>query len=593
MPNVPLQQTAGQEERPSAEEWKYEYVGGLSKGLDLSKRGRGLDRDGLITAQNVRLLRDGIVVDLGYKQFTQATIEGTPRFTWELFKNDGSAILCLLTNKTFYSWNPTAEEFEYNDGGGSTTVSEDESGFTINVVDASGFSSGDLIGLRMDSGVQHRTTVSSVSGNTINLVDPTPGGIASTGNAVTRPKHLTGSDDIQPSATTWAGTDKSYFTNGVNVPFWFDGSIVREVTGLPAGTVARIIDVHVNHLIIFNTIEGGTAHPHRERWSEPGDDTNWNTGVNFIDHVDTEDRITAVEPLGVYLIIYKERTLIRQEFIGSLEQTWNWTTVVTGEGTLGEDQVSNLGDEHIFWGNSNIYRYRGGFDIVPIGDPIFDGVFSVSEGDLNQDKAGRAFVVYSEETDELWVFYPRSGEEYPTRMLRYNLTRDAWTFRDFTFEVSGFGFYTASAGETWSQTSGSWEEDIGPWVSSALQAGAPTILLLDAAKKVYVYDFISADDNGVAISYEVETKDFFVPNRELRFDRYDMLIRGSNVLFQASLDEGGNYVTIGTLSPGTGFKRTRVYKQLVGRSIRFRFSGSGPFGLEDVAFLYKDESLWP
>lgn len=583
------------ENRPSAEEWSYEFIDGIIRGLVLSKSPRKVDAGGLLKAKNIRFQQSVILKDLGYVGFGQVVV-GRPRVSYEFFKSDGGYFLTLITNSSFYVWNDTDLEWEYVHDGTSTTLSSAASATdtSIEVNDISGFGDGDRIGIRLDNGKQHRTTINGApAGSTINIDDAMPSA-AAIGNAVVRSVHLTGSDDIQPTVTTWAATDRMYFTNGTDAPKYFDGTSVTNISGLPASTKARIILLHINHLVLLHTEEGGTLHPQRERWSEPGSDSSWNTGVNFNDHYDSEDHILGGDLLGVYLIIYKERNIIRQEFVGQADQTWNWITTVQGEGALSADAIINLGGEHLFWGNSNIYRYRGGFDLDPIGDEIFDGVFSTSTGDLNADQKERVFALYIEELDEALFFYPNVANTFPRKAARYNLQGKAWSFREFSFDVLGFGFYSSQASITWDDLVGNWEDWQGPWFSSALSAGAPTILLMDGTNnKVFEYDFLAGDDDGTAISYEIETRDWFIPNIELRFDRYDIRMFGNSVTVEASFDGGDNFVSLGIVSPGTSFIRQRLYKQQVGRSIRFRFTGSGGFGLESIGFLYKHESVQP
>ena len=109
---------------------------------------------------------------------------------------------------------------------------------------------------------------------------------------------------------------------------------------------------------------------------------------------------------------------------------------------------------------------------------------------------------------------------------------------------------------------------------------------------VYQYDFITEKDDGTAVAFEFTTRDFYVPNRELRYDRYDFMMKGASVLIEASFDQGLSWETLGTVSPGNVFSRQRLFKQFLGRSVRFRFTGSAGFGLKWLGFTWKRESIW-
>lgn len=590
-----LLDTASKEARPSPEDWGYEFLDFLDRGVDLSSKPRSLADGAVLKAENVRFFRNAAVVTLGYKSFSNV-VEGTPRASYQLFLKNGSSFLTLITNTRFYVWNSNSNEWDYVSNGNETTLNDDHSATDTNltVVDSSGFSVSDIIGVRLNDGSQHRTTISAIpDGTHITLADGLPDD-SDSGNALVEATVLTGDDDTQPSVTTWAATDKMYFTNYSDPPKSFNGTVTADVSGLPAGFKAKMVTVHINHLLFFHTEENGTAFPQRERWSDVGSDSTWNVGVNYVDHYDNEAHITAVESLGVYLMIYKERGIIRQEFVGDVLNEWDWVTVIDGEGAVSQDSVLNLGDEHVFWGSANVYRYRGGFDLEAIGDAIFDGVLSASDGDINPDKKQRIFGVYIEEFDEAWFFYPTAGKDWPNRMARLRPINDAWSFRTFPVDIAGFGFFTGRTGVTWNTAVGTWAAATGPWVGTALQAGAPTVLLCDADNdKVYEFDFFASDDDGAAISYELITKDWFESAQEIRFDRYDFRCRGSNILVEASFDGGENYKTLGTVSPGTVIQRQRIYQQNVGRSVRFRFTGSSGFRLEEIGFAFKQESKQP
>lgn len=592
MPTIDV--SSSQEAQPSPEIWAFKFLEKLNGGLDFSERPETVEDDRLVAAINVRFDKARVLVDYGYKTFGQV-VRGNPRLTYQFFLKNGSSTLTLLTNATFYRWNSSAAEWQYVSDGNSTTLQTAEvaTDTALDVVSISGFSDGDYIGITLDDGTQHQTTINGApSGNTINIDDALPSG-AAIGSAVVKAVDFTGSDDIQPSITTWAAFDKMYITNGVDAPKEFDGTTIETISNLPSsGNFAcRIIIIFNNYLLFMHTTEAGTLFPQRVRWSNPGVDNAFNESVNFRDLYESEDFIVAAEGLGSFMIIYKERSIYRQEFLGLADQTWNFIRTIDAEGTFNQDCVINLGDEHIFFGNANIYRYDGNFNIDPIGDAIFPKLFSQA-GELNPTYASRVFGVYVEELDEAWWFYPSGSDEFPMNIIKLKVSTNAWSEREFVDEFTGFGFFRAQGDVTWATASGTWAAFTGPWVSKEIQANAPTIHLLSKTNlRVYDYDYITALDNGSAIAYTVETKDFYISNFLLRFDRYDFRISGSNVLIEASYDQGSSYETLGTVSPGTAFQKLSLYRQQVASSIRFRFTGTETFGLEWVGIRYKAESI--
>ena len=592
-----LFETAPEEQQPSADEWQFQNVDLLNRGIDLSNRSELLQDGNSLVADNIRFEKGQVLVDFGYKTFGQV-VRGSPRASFQFFLKNGSSILTLITNLTFYRYVEAVSEWQYPSDGTKTTMNTAEAagGTTLDVVSIAGFSDGDFIGVELDSGLQHQTTINGApAGNNITITDAIPvGETAGAGNDVILAVVLTGTDNVPVSITTWAAFDKMYFANGADKPREFDGTDVAIISNLPSSgnTVCRLIAVFTNHLLLMHTVEGGTAFPQRVRWSEPGLDNDFNESVNFLDLYDSEDFIAATETLGTFQVIYKERSIYRMEFLGLSDQTWQFTRTIDGEGALNQDAVINLGDEHLFMGNANIYRYDGNFSIDPVGDNIFDKIFA-QDGELNPEFSSRVFAVYVEELDEGWWFYPSGNDEFPKTMLKLKVSTRAWSIRKFGVTLSGFGFFQAQGDVTWQTALGTWAAFEGPWLSKQIQSNAPTLHLLSEDQlRVYEYDYITAADDGTAIAFEFVTKDFYVPNRELRFDRYDFMMKGTSVLIEASFNQGSSWETLGTVSPGNVFSRQRLFKQFIGRSIRFRFTGSAGFGLDWLGFKFKRESLW-
>jgi len=589
-----LDQSSRVQPRPSPEDWGYKFIESLNGGIDLTERSEVIEDNRLLTAENVRFEKGRILVDYGYKTFAQV-VRGFPRLTYQFYLKNGSSILILLTNDTFYRYDETALEWKYVSDGNATQVAVAgvATDTSIEVDDDAGFGDGDFIGIELDDGTQHQTTVNGApAANIITFDDALPGPSA-IASAVVKAADLNGSSDIQPSVTTWAAFDKMYITNGIDVPKEFDGIELVDISNLPAsGSFAcRIVAIFNNYLIFLHTTEAGTLFPQRMRWSLPGNDAAFDESVNFLDLYDSEDFIVAAEGLGSFYIIYKERSIYRLEFLGLLLQTWNITKTIDSEGTFNQDCVINLGDEHILFGNANIYKYDGNFNLDPVGDEIFDKLFA-QDGELNPTYAARTFGIYIEELDEAWWFYPNGSDEFPQNIIRLNISTGAWSDRRFLEAFTGFGFFQAQGDITWATAPGTWAAFTGPWVSKQVQANAPTVHLLSKdTLQVYDYDYVTNEDDGEAIPFEVETKDFYIGDYELRFDRYDFRISGINVLVEASYDQGNNWEVLGTVSPGTVYAKQSLFRQHISRSVRFRFSGSEGFGLEWVGFKFKGESL--
>lgn len=589
-----LAQTSGVETQPSSEEWKYEYIPHFMGGVEDSLDSRLIPPNSLTTASNVRLHKGAVNKDFGITEFGDPVL-GIPMVSINILFSDGTTDLVLVTTTSFYRWNDTVDQWQLVSSGTSTTVNGAHTmgDTTIAVASDNDFNNGDTIAIFLNDGSQFITTVDGApAGDVITIDDALPENVDS-GNLVINTRVLAGSEDFPISWDFWPATDKLYFTNGVNTPMSYDGASVAPLSGF--GVISTFsckqLKVFSNRLVLGSTIEDGTDRPYRIRWSAPGVDNDWVWGTNYQDLFDFPGPIMQMEKLSIYLIIYKTDSITRVEFIGDQGRTFNFLTTIDSEGIISPRCVVPVEDGHILLGRVNLYKYDGMFQLKPIGDSVIDLILGHT-GALNTPEAGKIFGLEAKELDEVWFFYPTADDEYARDVLIYNKILKACTFRRFeNHPFIGYGNYLTQLSKTWDDLVGTWLDQLYPWNARSSAAGVTTILLLGSDQQVYQYTYTGGVDVADAIPYVVETKDFNSPDREYRYDRYDFLIRGENILCEASTDEGDTYFTLGTISPGSEWQKVKLFKQRVGGTIRFRFSGSDSFGLRHIGFRYKEEVI--
>lgn len=574
------------------EDWEYNYIPNLVKGLNTTQPANLLDDSALVQANNI-FYEDGLIKkDSGYTLFTTSTIIGIPRVTYQFYKKDGSSELMLVTNSTLYRL--ILGEWAYVSDGNSTTTTNDEvAGQTvIEVPSTTGFSVSDYIGIGLSDGTQHRTTIASISaGVSITVDEAIPSGKnTGVGATVLKAVDLSGSLDIQLSMITLASHDWFVFTNGIDNPKRFDGTDCVNIPNLPesGNTQCRLVSVFENHLILAHTTEAGNEYPQRVRRSDTGNPTEWSTGnAGYTDLYDSEDFLVAIAHLGPYMILYRERSIVRTTYVGSTDLLFDFDTTVSGEGALSQDSVLAMGDFHIFIGNSNIYKYRGGFDFESLGEDIYSQIFG-RNGELNPTYRNRVFGLYVEELDEAWIFYPSTGSSVPNKLLRQRQDTKAWTTRTLNEGIYGFGLYQATTDRTIDQLVGTIDDQDWEFNSSSILNNSPTTHLLGASN-IYEYDYLAIDDNGTDIAYTIVTKDFGHPRFKTRFDLFEFRLFGTSVLVEYSIDEGVTWITLGTIT-STTLVRNILNKQIVSQYLRLRLSGTSNFKLQSIGFMYIMES---
>lgn len=577
-------------------EWDYKHIDSFIKGLNLSVRSDKIDDSELVQANNVVFEEDRVRIDTGYIPFFGNT-RGVPRVAYQVFRRSGISELMLITNSTLYRLQ--LDQWQYVKGlsGTTTTAQLNAGGTNLTVTSIAGFASGDFIGVTLDNGIQHQTTINGApAGSTIVMADPVPiGRSVPNGASVIEAVVLNGSLDLATSMVMLPFNDWFVFTNGVDNPKRYDGTDCVDIPNLPSsGNVqCRVVTLFNNYLLLMNTIEGGTAFPQRVRRCDTADPTNWTTGnAGFNDIYVSEDFIVAAEALGPYMIIYKDRSITRMEYVGSSEKLFHFEPTISGEGTFSPDGVINLGDIHIMIGNANIYEYSGAYSLEPVGDKIWSRMFGV-RGELNPEFKHRSFGFYVEELDEIWIFFPAGAAQLPNKMVRWRQEFDAFSDRNFGRDLVGYGFYLATTARPWSGLVGDWLQQVWKWNAVSVLANSPITLLCDSVSQVFSYDYVEPLDNGNPINYFFETKDFTNPQFLMRTDEIRFRAKGTNILVEYSFDKGQTWNTLGTANQGSGasYEEPQMNFQTLTRRVRFRFSGSsGGMTFEWFTLKYSPES---
>lgn len=578
-----------------SDDWHYELVDTFGGGLRLDTRPDKLEKGELLQAVNIVLQRDFIYKDTGYVPFADE-VEGESQATFEYSRKSGVTELICVSTASVYKYSLANNQWQFVKGTASTTTTAGAAAGATSIVvsSISGFSNGNRIGIFLDNGSQHRTTINGApAGSTITLATAIPvGRSVANGAIVVRAVVLTGSPGKQVSLINVPSHDWLVFTNFADPPQRYDSVDCVIVPNLPSSGnfIARCVALYNSALFFAGTIEGGTAHPTRVRRSDLADPTNWTTNTaGFDDLDDVEDTVMCMLQLGPYLIIYRDRSIYRTSYINSGGKYYDFQPTVIGEGSVSTGGVADVGEFHLVVGHSNLYEYRGGYDLPPIGDNIYYRLFG-SAGEVSGSNFDKVFAFYVEELDECWIFVVAGAEDLPNKLYRYNIGNKAFFERHFAHSFVGFGFYSTQVDRTWAALQGSWLDQDWAWNSRQLLSASPTTHLCDGESgQVMEYNYTAASDSGATISYVVETKDFTTPFQEFRFDFLETLASGVECAVDCSIDAGVTWQSLGVIT-NTQLEKVRLYKQFVGNKVRFRFSGLGQFRVGWMGFSFRDET---
>lgn len=176
------------------------------------------------------------------------------------------------------------------------------------------------------------------------------------------------------------------------------------------------------------------------------------------------ETILAAAPLGNWLILYTDKSIIRMTLVGG-DDVFNFERIYQGGNALKyKFSLINCGDQHIYLGESDVYAFTQ-FDTRPIAVAwitrasgiIFNGLTEddASYDPINRDACDLVTGGWSDEKQEAWLSWPTGDNICPDVTLRFNLKFNAADLVDHGFTA----FLTFRADSR--PTVGEWIEDLG------------------------------------------------------------------------------------------------------------------------------------
>jgi len=384
---------------------------------------------------------------------------------------------------------------------------------------------------------------------------------------------LSGSLDHPVSGDIWIADDWYVFTSSSYYPKYFDGSNVNNLTTYIQA--AQAITVWDNRVWLGNIIDSsGVAQPQRLLWSSAGDATEFDPSAAGSDAgdlylLDTAGWIQALVPIGQYLFVYKDRSII---LIKPADVGYEAFTIVKDIGVMSPGSIINMGTSHIFLGADDVYSIDMGGNITSLGENIKAWLLGAA-GILNRDYALRSFGFYVEEIEECWFFIPVGSSEVPNAVIRYNPFEDTWTYREFSRSFTNYGFTSSTTSLTWSNASGSWSDYQRPWLQQKAQSLLTTLLGGDDGQ-CYAMTADYLDDDGTDITGTLETGDFYSIDRGVRLRALDIVYSGGPITIEYSTDGGGSWNTLVTLEATSSEAEYRHKCNIWGKMFRFRITST-------------------
>jgi len=284
----------------------------------------------------------------------------------------------------------------------------------------------------------------------------------------------------------------------------WSGNISDVHTVVSGGRSSKALETINNRLVLAHIIESGDDRSQTIKWTINGGISFTGTGSGTRDLTDREDSIQNIKKLGPFRgMIYKTESIVDMRSTGDIANPFD-TTEMASLGLLLANSLISWAGGHFFVGSDeNIYFFNGtGFE--DIGSDIRDEFFS----SLNYSSLDRAVGHFAEDTREYIIAIPTgtASNTAPSLYYAYEPKKKRWRSGLYR-NLSCFGRYKTSAGISWDEDAGTWDQATDTWNDEAGTESRRQTLVGTDTKRVFLLDSAQLSFDGTALSFSYETGD--------------------------------------------------------------------------------------
>lgn len=483
--------------------------------IDIPKRGL---RDGL----NFRV-KNGTLesLNLGWSKFAEWTLDGPVQLIDNFFPRTGGEQLIFGTARDLYRYSEMDGQVRYITPRYTTgTVAVSGAAVTgTGTTWTTNASIGDEIAF-IDSVSPASTwyTILSVDSDTGITLTASAGTIGA-GSAYTIRRLFTPQNDGW-SVDTFvndgtSGDDLWFATNGVDPVVTWDGVDVAVTSHPELGFTAKTIAAYRNMMIYGNLNYNSELLPTTIINSDVGlplnaGDTGTGLSEQFVAHSGTDEILNLV-PIGDYLVIYAERTIVPVQFVGD-PLIFLFRVAISGVGPVSGNAIADFGDFHEFLGADAGYVFDG-VTLKEVNSHVWRDVLRQAD----PARRRQAYAHFDEEQGDLIWSVPATTDAGvgtdgapPEIAWPEHYLEDAGQYAPGTpfskrqFPFLATGFYQQADGLAWEDIAETWQEYNYAWNDQFFQAAFPLNLAGDENGQIWVINRSQTAD-GTALPSFVRT----------------------------------------------------------------------------------------
>ena len=493
---------------------------------------------------------------------------------------------------------------------------------------------------RSDQTLELKTTIASIASTTFTLADNLPGRSLKGARIVKAPV-LSGSVEYVPdyvfipswrielnpsngSPTDAEASGALVVTNNMETPLVIakgaTGVTIRKLSianirvspysnseSAVTSFIPKTVELFNEKLCFGRTNESGTAYNNRIRMSASTlfEDFRSDAGGEVYDILEGDSTIQTIKVLRNLLLVYKRRSVLRGDYIGSVDFSTRFQTTIANEGAISTHAVANAEGKHYVVGTKDIYMYDGGPKLIPIGAPIREDLYTPDRfANINMKEYIQT--VYDPEFQELHLFYPEGVIKGVRKSFRFHEQYKAWSARNYTHYFTYANMSKSVETLTWNDLRSTWSTYNQPWTSAFFVSEKLHRFLLGESRlvgsdgtvstttrRVYDQNQVKETEDTFTIYWQFDSRDFYLPNKLIRVDFVDLDASGDDVSVWWSSDLGEQWYRVKALEARDALRSERVHINKAAHRLRFRLKGGGTnFQLGWFGFSYIPEFSW-
>jgi len=279
----------------------------------------------------------------------------------------------------------------------------------------------------------------------------------------------------------------------------------------PSSTYCKSMRAYKVFLVALGVTTAGGDFPYMVKWStsaDPGavpstwDPTDATELAGQVDLAEGGDQIVDGWTLGDSLIIYKELSTWRMNFIGG-QDVMGFQKIFGDSGVLNRNCVVEIKVDgapalHFVLTKDDVIVHNGSVITQVLDKQARRALFQ----DMDAEATDKTFVFKNPFLNEVFVCYPSIGSSVPNKALVWNYKDRTVSYRTIpNLNHANFGSVDNTLNGTWDADGDPWSADLTAWNGPDFTPNAARVMMASNDTKFYLLDSSASFDGLRPVSY--------------------------------------------------------------------------------------------